>query len=62
MKKLLPLLMLLMIACSCEDQAAARSTLHKAGYSNVQITGYEPFTCSDSDFSSTGFIAIFFAL
>lgn len=47
--------MLLLAACS--DASGARHTLDNAGYTNVNITGYDFFACSQDDVFSTGFTA-----
>jgi hypothetical protein len=39
------------------DSKKARGFLTEQGYTDIQITGYEPFACSDEDDYSTGFIA-----
>ncbi len=41
----------------CVDQETALRVLSSNGYTNIQITGYSPFSCSEDDFNSTGFIA-----
>lgn len=43
---------------NCTDEDATRDTLRKAGYKNIQITGYKPFQCGEDDRYSTGFTAI----
>lgn len=39
------------------DQETALRVLSSNGYINIQITGYSPFSCSEYDFNSRGFIA-----
>ena len=48
--------LLLMMGCG---SAPERSTtaLKKAGYSKIEITGWEPFECGQDDTYSTGFVA-----
>lgn len=41
----------------CVDQETALRVLSSNGYTDIQITGYSPFSCSEDDFNSTGFIA-----
>ena len=53
MKRLLPLLLL--VACTAPD--SSRETLQKAGYENIEITGYAPLNCGEDDTFSTGFTA-----
>lgn len=55
MKKFVFIFALLLTGCS--DGSAARATLSKAGFSDVEITGWKPFNCGQDDFSSTGFVA-----
>lgn len=63
MKKLgwtLTLLMLvaLQFALSgCTDEPRTRSTLRNFGFTDVRVTGYEYWGCSDSDNYHTGFTA-----
>ncbi len=41
-------LMGLMIAVlGCEDADRARATLEDYGFTNINVGGYEPFTCGD---------------
>ena len=56
MKKWLAVLLLpLLLSCTRED--ASRQTLESAGYSDIEMTGWSPLSCSDSDTFSTGFTA-----
>jgi hypothetical protein len=55
MKKTLLLGVLLLTACV--DDSTSREVLGNAGYSDIEITGYEWGACSDSDNFSTGFKA-----
>lgn len=51
---LLPVLFL--AACSAPDRS--REVLEQQGYTNVEITGWSAFSCSDDDGFSTGFTAL----
>jgi hypothetical protein len=42
-------------ACTQPDQSIA--VLEREGYSNIEITGYDPFGCSEDDHYRTGFRA-----
>lgn len=42
---------------ACSDYDRSRKTLESAGFTDIVITGYEPFSCSDDDTYSTGFNA-----
>jgi hypothetical protein len=42
---------------ACSDANNAYKVLNQAGYSDVTVTGYAPFTCSKDDTFSTGFVA-----
>lgn len=42
----------------CTDAGNAQRVLESAGYTNIQITGYDWFACSEDDTLSTGFTAI----
>lgn len=55
MKKLLLILSLFLISCTCEDGTI--TTLQNSGYTNIEITGWKPLSCSDGDTFSTGFTA-----
>lgn len=41
----------------CTDEESTRRTLENAGYTDVQTTGYEMFSCGEDDTYQTGFIA-----
>lgn len=41
----------------CTDDDASREALHKAGFTDVETTGYEVFACSEDDAFHTGFRA-----
>lgn len=41
----------------CIEPANAKRVLEDAGYSNVEIIGYDIFSCSDDDTLHTGFTA-----
>ena len=45
----------LIAACSTSDRSS--ETLKKAGYSDIETTGWAPLTCSNDDTYSTGFVA-----
>jgi len=55
MKWILGLLLTLSLACVNEDDSLR--TLQSAGYTNIQITGWKPFSCGKDDTYSTGFTA-----
>lgn len=42
---------------ACDDAALAKKTLDSAGFSDISITGWEPFACGKDDMLETGFIA-----
>lgn len=42
-------------ACTAPDRSA--ETLKKAGYTDIKITGYEPWACGEDDDFHTGFLA-----
>jgi len=43
---------------ACTSDCDARKTLQAQGYSNIEITGYAPMSCSDDDTTCTGFKAV----
>lgn len=47
----------LLALASCTNEDKAISILKKEGYTDIDITGYEPFMCSEEDLYSTGFTA-----
>lgn len=42
---------------ACDDPVNARRALEDSGYSDIELTGGELWGCSDSDGTTTGFIA-----
>lgn len=54
-KILLAILALTLVGCSDPDKAT--KALKGAGYTNIHITGYSWFSCSQDDTFSTGFVA-----
>lgn len=52
--------LLLAVACicmGCTDEEATRKALDSQGFTSVQIGGYAPYSCSDSDVTATKFTA-----
>jgi hypothetical protein len=43
--------------CTWTNKPQAYKVLHQQGYDHIIITGHSYFTCSGSDWSSTGFTA-----
>lgn len=41
----------------CTSKHDAENALYKSGYTDVVITGWNPFVCSKDDFYKTGFTA-----
>lgn len=56
MKKLISL-MAAVALCACTAPDRSTSALLAAGYTNIEMTGYSFFACSDDDTFSTGFKA-----
>jgi major membrane immunogen (membrane-anchored lipoprotein) len=56
-KKLCLFLVCIGLLSACTSPDKAREVLTSNGYKNIEITGYKPFACSDSDSFQTGFIA-----
>jgi len=54
--KLLSLLALLLFVSCVTDPEGATELLKSRGYTNIQITGYKPFSCWKNEIA-TGFIA-----
>lgn len=51
------LAVLALVLTGCSDSGAATKALKGAGYTNIRITGYSWFSCSQDDTFSTGFVA-----
>ncbi|QYN80453.1 hypothetical protein [Kosakonia phage Kc304] len=56
MKKIL-IAMLAVLAVGCTDADNATRLLDANGFTDIEITGYSFFSCSEKDAQSTGFIA-----
>lgn len=41
--------------CACTSENEARRVLEMDGVTNIQMTGYRWFSCSEKDFYHTGF-------
>jgi len=57
MRKLITALLVASALVSCDDPSRARITLEKAGFTEIQTTGYVWMACSDDDDTHTGFMA-----
>lgn len=57
MKNMLIIAAIIALLCACTDPNGATKALQANGYKDVQITGYDFFSCSKDDFYCTGFIA-----
>ena len=57
MKKLVFVAMLAAVMAGCSSSEDAHRALENAGFSNIQITGYNWLSCGKDDFYHTGFIA-----
>lgn len=42
---------------ACSDGDTARRVLIQQGYTEIEITGYSPFSCGKDDSFATGFVA-----
>jgi len=58
MKKLIMGIICLALLAGCTDATKARTILEAQGYTQVHITGYRPWACSEEDFFKTGFTAL----
>ena len=56
MKKIIALLAFASL-CACIDPEGATKALQDSGYTDIKITGYDMFSCSNDDFYCTGFTA-----
>lgn len=57
MKKLILVLGLVFTIAACTDEPNAQRILEANGFTNIEMTGYSFFSCSEKDAQSTGFIA-----
>lgn len=55
MKTLIALALCLLVGSTAPDYT--RETLQKSGYTNIEVTGFSPFSCGEDDTFSTGFRA-----
>ncbi len=56
MKKI-ALIAALVALAGCTDEPKARRALESNGYTDIKITGYDPFGCDTHDTFATGFQA-----
>lgn len=57
MKKILMMAVLALSLSACTDPDNATKVLENNGYTDIQMTGYSWFGCSEDDFFHTGFKA-----
>ena len=57
MKVLFAIVLSLLFCASCTAPGSAQKALQAAGYTDIKITGYNFFGCSEDDFYHTGFRA-----
>lgn len=57
MKNILIAAILCFALHACTDDNRAKRILEEQGYTNVAITGYSLFACSEDDIYATGFTA-----
>jgi len=50
-------LCVLSILSACTNSNKTRETLESSGFTDIEITGYSPFSCSEDDTYKTGFRA-----
>lgn len=58
MKKVFCIILAAALSSGCSSSNDATKALDAAGYTNIQITGWRMFGCSDDDSFSTGFTAL----
>lgn len=51
------LLLLAIVLSGCTDESRSQRVLEEAGYTDITLTGYDMWACSDSDHYRTGFRA-----
>ena len=47
----------LLVLAACTNAQDARDALANQGFTDVEVTGWRPFTCGKDDFYATGFRA-----
>lgn len=57
MNKLIIICFAICAICGCTDNNKASEILSEQGYTQIELTGYVPFVCSNDDIFSTGFKA-----
>ncbi len=57
MKNVLIIAILAILFSGCTNKDDAKKALISSGFSDIQITGYNFFSCSRNDFYRTGFTA-----
>lgn len=58
MKQLIAIIVLCILLTSCNGNATSTTILEEQGYTNVKITGFNPFACSEDDMYRLNFTAI----
>jgi len=58
MKKILLAVLMVLVLSGCTNKSDAERALKAQGFSDITVTGYSFFACSDDDFYHTGFSAI----
>jgi hypothetical protein len=59
MKKLLLIILFFLFICiyACTNESDTKRILQDEGYTNIELTGYDPWGCGEDDTYSTGFTA-----
>ena len=57
MKKIIIGILLAFLLIGCTNEIDAHRALHAQGFTNIKITGYDLYACSEDDFYHTGFVA-----
>ncbi len=50
-------LVLALLLASCTNETRSRAALLDAGFTDIELTGWDVFACSEDDTFSTGFTA-----
>ena len=58
MKQLIAIVALCFLLASCDGKTTSTTILEEQGYTNVEITGYNLFACSQDDMYRLNFTAI----
>ncbi len=51
-------LLAILALLGCTNESSSRKTLDAMSFTEIEFSGYDPFSCSDDDMFATGFRAL----